>query len=82
MRIGFVYDLRDEYLALGFSELAVAEFDTASTIAEIEGALVRCGHSVDRIGRGQTLAARLAAGERWDLVFSIAEGLSGRSREA
>jgi D-alanine-D-alanine ligase len=82
MRIGFVYDLRDEYLALGFSELAVAEFDTASTIAEIEAALIRCGHDVDRVGRGQTLASRLAAGERWDLVFSIAEGLSGRSREA
>ncbi len=82
MHIGFVYDLRDEYLALGHSELEVAEFDTASTIAEIEAALVRLGHSVDRIGRGQALAARLAAGERWDLIFSIAEGLSGRSREA
>ncbi len=82
MRIGFVYDLRDDYLALGYSELEVAEFDTGSTIAEIETALIRVGHSVDRIGRGQTLAGHLAAGERWDLVFSIAEGLSGRSREA
>jgi D-alanine-D-alanine ligase len=82
MQIGFVYDLRDEYLALGFSELEVAEFDTAATIAEIEAALVRNGHSVDRIGRGQVLARRLAQGERWDLVFSIAEGLAGRSREA
>jgi D-alanine-D-alanine ligase len=30
----------------------------------------------------QALAARLVAGERYDLVFSIAEGLKGRSREA
>lgn len=82
MHIGFVYDLRDEYLALGFSELEVAEFDTASTIAEIEAALVRNGHSIDRVGRGQGLARRLAQGKRWDLVFSIAEGLTGRSREA
>jgi D-alanine-D-alanine ligase len=82
MRIGFVYDLRDEYLALGHSELEVAEFDSPSTIAEIEAALVRLGHDVDRVGRGQALARRLAAGERWDLVFSIAEGLAGRSREA
>ncbi|MGB0086409.1 MAG: hypothetical protein WBP94_13675 [Rhodomicrobiaceae bacterium] len=82
MRIGFVYDLRNEYLALGHSELEVAEFDTPSTIAEIEATLARLGHAVDRIGRGQALAGRLAIGERWDLVFSIAEGLFGRSREA
>lgn len=82
MHIGFVYDLRDEYLRLGYSELEVAEFDSPSTIDEIEAAFVRLGHSVDRIGRGQTLARRLAAGERFDLVFSIAEGLAGRSREA
>jgi D-alanine-D-alanine ligase len=37
---------------------------------------------VVRVGRGQVLAARLAAGERFDLVFSIAEGVKGRSREA
>jgi len=82
MRIGFVYDARDEYLAEGFSEVDVAEFDSESTIAEIEAALRRCGGVVDRIGRGQSLARRLAAGERWDLVFSIAEGLAGRAREA
>ena len=35
-----------------------------------------------RVGRGQALAARLAAGERYDIVFSIAEGVRGRSREA
>ena len=28
------------------------------------------------------LTRRLAAGERWDLVFNIAEGLVGRNREA
>lgn len=82
MRVGFVYDARDEYLALGYSELEVAEFDTASTIEEIEAAMRRCGASVERIGRGQTLARRLAAGDRWDLVFSIAEGVHGRAREA
>jgi D-alanine-D-alanine ligase len=82
MRIGFVYDLRDEYLALGYTELEVAEFDTPATIGEIEAAMIRLGHQVDRVGRGQALAARLVQGERWDLVFSIAEGLAGRSREA
>ena len=82
MRIGFVYDARDEYLAEGHSEVDVAEFDTEETISLIAAALGRCGAAVDRIGRGRTLARRLAAGERWDLVFSIAEGLAGRAREA
>jgi D-alanine-D-alanine ligase len=82
MRIGFVYDARDEYLALGYSEIEVAEFDTAATLDEIEAAMRRCGAAVERVGRGQTLARRLAAGDRWDLVFPIAEGVRGRAREA
>ncbi|HUF88096.1 MAG TPA: D-alanine--D-alanine ligase [Thermohalobaculum sp.] len=82
MRIGFVYDARDAYLAEGFSEIDVAEFDTEETIAEVEAALMRAGCEVERIGRGTALARRLAAGESWDLVFPIAEGLSGRAREA
>jgi D-alanine-D-alanine ligase len=82
MRVGFVYDARDEYLAEGYSEVEVAEFDSVSTIEEIEAALTRCGAEVDRVGRGINLARRLAAGDRWDLVFSIAEGVNGRSREA
>jgi len=82
MRVGFVYDARDEYLAEGHSEIDVAEFDTGETIDLIAAALGRCGAVVDRIGRGRSLARRLAAGERWDLVFSIAEGLHGRAREA
>jgi D-alanine-D-alanine ligase len=82
MRIGFVYDLRDHYRALGFSEEAVAEFDTPETIDEIAAALARAGGDVERIGNGRTLAGRLVAGERFELVFSIAEGLAGRNREA
>ena len=82
MLIGFVYDLRDEYLTAGYSEIEVAEFDSPATIDEIEATLRRLGHEVVRVGRGQALAARLVSGERFDLVFSIAEGLSGRSREA
>lgn len=80
--IGFVYDSRAEYLAAGFTEEQVAEFDTEDTISLIEAALVRLGYTVDRVGNGRGLARRLADGARWDLVFSIAEGVSGRSREA
>jgi D-alanine-D-alanine ligase len=82
MRIGLVYDLRDDYRALGLSEEAVAEFDTADTIDQLAGALEALGCEVERVGRGQALAGRLVAGGRYDLVFSIAEGVKGRSREA
>ncbi|HUU24071.1 MAG TPA: hypothetical protein VMW68_00685 [Methyloceanibacter sp.] len=82
MRIALVYDLRDDYRALGFSEEAVAEFDTVETIDWLAAALEALGCEPVRVGRGQALAARLVAGERYDLVFSIAEGVKGRSREA
>jgi D-alanine-D-alanine ligase len=82
LRIGFTYDLKGDYLALGFSEHAVAEFDSAKTIDAIAGALESHGHEVVRIGHVRALAARLVAGERWDLVFNIAEGVAGFGRES
>lgn len=82
MRIALVYDLRDDYRALGFSEEEVAEFDSVATIDALAHALETLGCEAVRVGRGQALAARLVAGERFDLVFSIAEGVKGRSREA
>lgn len=82
MRIGFTYDLRDDYLALGYGEEETAEFDSKRTIAAIEAVLRMRGHYVDRIGNIWRLAERLAAGERWDVVFNIAEGLHGVGRES
>ena len=82
MNVGFVYDARADYLALGFSEEAVAEFDSAETLAAIDSTLTANGHAVERIGHGRALAERLARGDRWDLVFTIAEGIKGRAREA
>lgn len=40
------------------------------------------GHYTDRIGHVRALVTRLSRGERWDLVFNIAEGLRGFGREA
>lgn len=82
MRIGFVFDLRDDYRAMGYGEEETAEFDSVETIEAIEAALCRLGHDCVRVGHGRELARRFVAGERFDLVFSIAEGLKGRSREA
>ena len=82
MRVGLTFDLRDHYLAAGYSAEDTAEFDNIETIESLAGALERLGLDVDRIGTVRQLAQRLVAGERWELVFNIAEGLKGVGREA
>jgi D-alanine-D-alanine ligase len=82
MIIGLTYDLRQDYLAAGYSEEQTAEFDRPDTIAAIDQALVRMGHQTRRIGNIQSLVRRLAAGESWDMVFNICEGMFGLGREA
>jgi D-alanine-D-alanine ligase len=82
LRIGLCYDLKEDYLKAGFSPDDALEFDGEDTVAGLESALVALGHRTARVGRGRELARRLAAGERWDLVFNICEGVWGRSREA
>lgn len=82
MKIGFTYDLRDEYLRQGYSEEETAEFDAAETIEAIDQALTSLGHTVERIGGVTSLTHRVAKGHRWDLVFNYAEGLFGFGREA
>jgi D-alanine-D-alanine ligase len=82
MRIGVTYDLRADYLAMGFSPEETAEFDSEITIAAICDALTCMGHEPVRIGGVRKLAERLVAGERWDAVFNFCEGLKGVSREA
>jgi len=82
VRVGLTYDLRDDYLALGYSAEETAEFDRAETIDVIAETLRSLGYEVDRIGHARALMARLLAGDRWDLVFNVAEGLHGYGREA
>ena len=80
--IGLCYDLKADYLKAGFSTSEVMEFDDQETIIGLEDALFQLGHQVERVGNGRELALRLASCDRWDLVFNIAEGVKGRSREA
>lgn len=82
LRVGMSYDLREDYLAAGYGLEETAEFDSPETIAAIEKALAANGVEPVRIGNIRTLVERLAAGERWDFVFNICEGLSGAGREA
>jgi D-alanine-D-alanine ligase len=82
MKIGLTYDLRQEYLNLGFGELETAEFDRIDTVEAIERTLQYLGHQTVRIGNIWNLTRMLADGERWDLVFNIAEGIYGIGRES
>ena len=82
MLIGLTYNLRSEYLSRGFTAEQVAEFDCEETVDALDAALTRGGHEVIRIGNLESLMARLLNGERWELVFNIAEGLNGAGREA
>ena len=82
MKIGITYDLREDYLIEGYSEEETAEFDRAETIEAIDQTLKELGYRTDRIGHLKSLTRRLAAGDRCDLVFNIAEGLRGFGREA
>ena len=82
MKIALTYDLRSHYLGLGYTEEQTAEFDSPDTIRAITAAVSELGHEPVQIGHVRELTRRLAAGERWDLVFNIAEGLEGMGREA
>ena len=82
LRVGITYDLREDYIALGMGEEETAEFDRPETIEAIAHALQGLGYVTDPIGNIRALVERLASGDRWDLVFNIAEGLRGFGREA
>jgi D-alanine-D-alanine ligase len=82
LMVGLAYDPRAEYLEMGFGEEETAEFDSDSTIEALEEAIAGLGYDVQRIGSIYELTKRLSSGQRWGLVFNIAEGLYGRSREA
>jgi len=82
MRIGLTYDLRSWYLERGYTMDETAEFDKEETVAALETALSTLGYETERIGNLFELVTRLSAGQRWDMVFNIAEGLYGDGRES
>jgi D-alanine-D-alanine ligase len=82
MRIGLTYDLRSEYLAMGYGAEETAEFDREETVDALAAAIRANGHEPIRVGHVRSLVAHLARGERWDAVFNICEGLRGFGREA
>ncbi|MDR2870175.1 MAG: ATP-grasp domain-containing protein, partial [Deferribacteraceae bacterium] len=85
---GFTYDLKDDYLKLGYSKEEAAEFDSLLTISAICSAVEKAGHTIERIGNVDVLYQKLLGdnsaiiNERWDFVFNICEGLRGSGRES
>jgi len=82
MKVGITYDLKDDYLAEGFSKEEAAEFDNEETIAGIENALILNGYITERIGNVKSLIDFLQKGKTWDIVFNICEGVNGIGRES
>lgn len=82
MKVGITYDLRQDYLDQGYKPEETAEFDKIETIDNIDNALKNLGFETERIGNIKSLVKKLAEGQRWDIVFNIAEGMYGLARES
>ena len=82
INVGLTFDLKDDYLKLGFSNEEVAEFDAPETIDALDRAITALGFKVIRIGNIFNLVEFLNSGNRCDLVFNICEGMFGIAREA
>jgi D-alanine-D-alanine ligase len=83
MRIGLSYDLKDTIAVDGTAPAdALEEYDCPETVELIDGALVKQGHRVVRLGGGREFLNNILR-ENVDIVFNIAEGRGNhRSREA
>jgi D-alanine-D-alanine ligase len=82
MRVGITYNLRKDFPLLPDQPIdAFEEFDAEETIDAIRDVLESKGHIVVKLGGSPDLIGRLAE-HRVEIVFNVAEGLRGRSREA
>src|SRR5664280_1308606 len=82
MKVGLTYDLRSWYIDRGYSMDETAEFDKQEKVDALANYLKQMGHETELVGNAFQLIEALAAGQRWDIVFNIAEGLYGDGRES
>ncbi len=81
--VGLTYDLASDYrLEEGDPEDMYGEFDSEETLERLEAAISHLGHLVRRIGNIEKLVSFLCQKQSVDIVFNIAEGRHGRSRES
>ncbi len=82
MEIGIAYDLASDFApAQGGAVDSLAEYDSEDTVAAIEAVLLKAGHAPRRLGGGRRFLEAVMAAPP-ELVFNLAEGRGGRSREA
>ena len=80
-RIGLVYNLiKPEMVKEGPLD-RIAEYDSEGTITAIRSALQSAGHQVLLLEADREIAEKLKAA-RPEMVFNVAEGLRGESRES
>ena len=79
LRVGFTFNMKRVDSKAGND--AEAEYDPPETIDAIREAIESLGHEVVPLEANSSLPEKLADADV-DLVFNIAEGLSGRNREA
>ncbi len=82
MIIGIAYDLKQDFaMETGRPDDWFEEYDSEETVQDLEETLQAMGHKTVRLGGGNTFLERIRK-QRVDLVFNLAEGQKGRSREA
>lgn len=80
--VGLTYNLRKEYIFKDNDPPdANAEFDSEELVDNIARAINTRGHKVVKIGSGNDLL-KIIDSLSVDIVFNIAEGISGRNRES
>jgi predicted RNA-binding Zn ribbon-like protein len=83
MRVAFVYNVRHETAGLDEVSQSEAEFDEPATIAAIHEAIEANGHTcIDVEADEDAFETLRGLRDSIDLVFNIAEGRRGQSREA
>jgi len=82
MRIGIAFDLKSDFSIDGRRpDDWLEEYDSDSTIQALQDAIAALGHEAICLGGGRTFLERISKNPV-DLVFNLAEGSRGRSREA
>lgn len=80
LTVGLTFDLKDK-IPSGAPADILAEHDSLETVSSVEKALRASGRKVVRIGSSRHLLKKMNR-LKCDIVFNIAEGISGRNRES
>jgi D-alanine-D-alanine ligase len=81
LRVGFTYNVKRKVAKGAGDDDSQAEYDSPTTIAAIKAAMESFGHTVVDMEATPELPGLIGA-SALDIVFNMAEGLSGRNRES